>query len=272
MPLPAQANKKAPIRGAFFNACLSGCLLCTCLLCAHIALAQPPECRPDRIDEQVEIAEVYDGDTVRLTDGRHVRLIGINTPERAHDDHAAEPLADEARQSLVALLKSTQRVGLRYGREKHDHYGRTLAQLFIDDQLNVQAAMVADGYAAVIAFPPNLQGQDCLWQQERLARQQRRGRWQLAMYRPLDVARLSADTRGFRIIKGRLLRVHRTAKSIWLDLDGGMALRIAAADRPYFTKLDLDGLVGRTIIARGWIYRRNGELRMRLRHPNNLAE
>ncbi|MDH3838505.1 MAG: hypothetical protein OET57_17290, partial [Desulfobacteraceae bacterium] len=33
---------------------------------------------------------VNDGDTIVLSDGRHVRYIGINAPEIAHDNHKSE--------------------------------------------------------------------------------------------------------------------------------------------------------------------------------------
>ena len=57
------------------------------------------DCPADRIDEYVEVADVHDGDTVRLVDGRKLRLIGFNTPELARDESPAEPLATEARQA-----------------------------------------------------------------------------------------------------------------------------------------------------------------------------
>lgn len=42
--------------------------------------------------EQVRVQQVVDGDTVRLVDGRSVRLIGINTPEIGHGGVAASPM------------------------------------------------------------------------------------------------------------------------------------------------------------------------------------
>ena len=42
--------------------------------------------------QNVEVARVVDGDTVRLRDGRSVRLIGINAPELAHNGRTTEPL------------------------------------------------------------------------------------------------------------------------------------------------------------------------------------
>ena len=269
--MPLSAIKKALLTSAFFIARRNFGLLVSLVLLVATTPAGADPCLPDHVDEHVVISAVFDGDTVRLGDGRHVRLIGINAPELAHDGLAAEPLADEARQALVAMLDQAQSIGLRYDTQRHDHYGRTLAQLFIDDKQNVQAALVADGYAAVIAVPPNLYGQTCLWQQEQLALQQHRGRWRLARYRPVDVQRLTSDMRGFMIIRGRVDKVSRTTKSLWLDLGSKLSLRIATQDWHYFDTAAINNLTGKTITARGWLYSYRNRLRMRLRHPNNLS-
>ncbi|WP_132530889.1 thermonuclease family protein [Pseudomonas aeruginosa] len=50
-------------------------------------------CRPTGALQNVEVARVVDGDTVRLRDGRSVRLIGINAPELAHNGRTTEPFA-----------------------------------------------------------------------------------------------------------------------------------------------------------------------------------
>ncbi len=39
------------------------------------------QCMPTQFDETVTLAHVNDGDTITLTDGRLVRLIGIDSPE-----------------------------------------------------------------------------------------------------------------------------------------------------------------------------------------------
>src|SRR3569833_3580335 len=49
------------------------------------------ECGVDRVDAEVTVARVYAGDTVRLNDGRHLRLIGLEAPELGRDGAAAEP-------------------------------------------------------------------------------------------------------------------------------------------------------------------------------------
>ena len=75
---------------------------------------------------------MYDGDTVRLKDNRRVRLLGINAPELRRKNHPGEALAIEARNALRALVEQhSYRAGLRFGSERDDRYGRTLAHLYV---------------------------------------------------------------------------------------------------------------------------------------------
>ena len=48
------------------------------------------------VRERVEISRVLDGDTVDLVDGRRIRLLNINTPEKglAYSDLAKEFLSE----------------------------------------------------------------------------------------------------------------------------------------------------------------------------------
>lgn len=78
--------KKASLVGAFFVS----------LLCVDLAHAFCPQ-RADLA--QVAVRQVVDGDTVRLVDGRSIRLIGINTPEL--DARATVTSPTQCRPSVV---------------------------------------------------------------------------------------------------------------------------------------------------------------------------
>jgi micrococcal nuclease len=84
------------------------------------------------------VERVIDGDTIVVNE-TSIRLLGINTPERG------EKYYQEARNFLekVALNKTVE---LKYGKEKKDLYGRTLAYIFIDEA-NVNKELVDEGYA-----------------------------------------------------------------------------------------------------------------------------
>lgn len=81
----ALLQRKASLVGAFFMAAI----------CAMPAQAFCPlPVKP----QQVAVRQVLDGDTVRLGDGRSVRLIGINAPELGRKGRPSEPYAEAARQ------------------------------------------------------------------------------------------------------------------------------------------------------------------------------
>ena len=251
---------------ALFISAFAGCLL----FLATGAWASAVDCGSGRIDAYAQVRRVHDGDTVELADGRRVRLIGLNTPELGRDGKAPEPLAVAARDALRRLLADQRRVALRYGRDRRDRYGRTLAHLFLDDRRNINAWLIRRGYAAVVAVPPNLWGQSCYQRSEVEARRRGLGIWGLDYYRPLPAAALRGIT-GFRLIEGRVSRVARSRRSIWLNLEGGAALRIARKDLRYFpADFHPRSYEGRRIEARGWIHPYRGRPTLQVRHPYAL--
>ena len=228
----------------------------------------PARCPPDRLDLEARMARVHDGDTLRLEDGRVVRLAGINAPEVARDGRPAEPYGPEARERLRRLLPPGARVGLRLGQEQEDRYGRLLAHLYIDGR-SVQALLLREGLAVAIVVPPNSWQRDCYFRAEAEARLARRGVW--ADWLPVPAARLDPSIRGFRVVRGRLTGLRRTRRSLWLELEEGrVRARIARQDLPRFRDLDLQGALGRTGELRGWLRPHRGAPTMRLRHPAML--
>ena len=78
--------------------------------------------------EQVQVRNVYDGDTLTLTDERRVRFLGIDTPEIKEK----QPFAQEAK-AYTKDLCDKQDIWISYepGQEKKDHYGRLLCFVWV---------------------------------------------------------------------------------------------------------------------------------------------
>lgn len=232
------------------------------------------ECRSDKYDETVQLHKVHDGDTFKLTDGRKVRIIGINTPEHARDNQPAEPYALHATQALKQLLENQPHLKLRYGAEKQDRYGRLLAHVFLNDDRNVSELMLQKGMAQALVVPPNLLHVSCYQQAEQAARLNQRGLWQHPRYQIIDAQQLSSQHRGYYRVKGTVQRVGESRSAYWLNLDDHFALKIKKSDSHYFTQQPIKNLQGQQLVARGWIYISNhknrDELRMRIRHPSAL--
>jgi len=108
------------------------------------------------------VDSVYDGDTLTLSDGTKIRLLGINAPEQPAAADSRESLSDSAtcggpdagaflREWVLGrtvCLRDSPLLGIR-----EDLYGRQLKYVFIDG-VNVNVLLVATGHACYYdAFP-----------------------------------------------------------------------------------------------------------------------
>jgi endonuclease YncB( thermonuclease family) len=227
-------------------------------------------CEPYTAGRLLEVEHVYDGDTLKLADGRKIRLIGINTPEVGYDGEKDEPGAKAALKGLASLVRAAgQHVFLRVGTQQTDRYGRQLAHLYDQDGKNITELLLRAGLGYGITIPPNLGNMTCYQAAEAQARVSRRGLWGTGSV-PLDADRLSGREEGFHLIRGRVGSTTKSRRSLWLNLEEGPALRIDWRDWRAFTDLDADALSGRALEVRGWLYRRKGQQQMQVRHPSAI--
>jgi micrococcal nuclease len=127
------------------------------------------------------VSYVIDGDTVivRLNSGEsvHVRLIGIDTPEIAHDGRPGGCYGARAAR-LARRLALGRQVELEPGRERHDRYGRLLAYVRVlggpDD---LERTLLERGAARTLAIAPNIDRAAEYTELERAARRAGRGLW-----------------------------------------------------------------------------------------------
>jgi micrococcal nuclease len=106
-------------------------------------------------DATAQVRRVVDGDTILLTSGERVRLIGVDTPESVKPGTPVQCYARRASAFTHALLDGA-RVRLVYGAEKRDRYGRLLAYVYrARDGLFVNAELVRRGYARTLEIAPN---------------------------------------------------------------------------------------------------------------------
>ena len=228
-------------------------------------------CVSTHFHEKVKLDYVVDGDTIVLKDKRHIRLIGINTPELSHNKKPSEQGALKAKQALSKILKGHNSIMLRYGQVRLDRHGRTLAHLYLNDGTNVQAHLLTSGLAMPLRIPPNLSLADCYNQSSQYAKSHDLGLWALSRYKTHDVANLKGHENGFYIIKGDVRQVTKSRSSVWINMDNKLSLKIKNNDLKYFDKLDLDALQGKMIQASGWLYKHRGQPRMRIRHKLDLT-
>lgn len=130
--------------------------------CASSGPAQPGSgCR---------VGHVVDGDTFYCRDGRKIRLIGIDAPERT------QSFGSVAAQALVEMLPAGTPVRLQLDVSPRDQYGRVLAYVWIGSSL-VNERLVRDGWAVLYTVPPNVKYAGRLRRAQNEARTSGAGLW-----------------------------------------------------------------------------------------------
>ncbi len=260
--LPRAERRESPLDSRDVSASPTGPLRTLCLglaLFAWTAIASA---------QTTMVRHVIDGDSLVLSDGRQVRLIGINAPELGMDGRADQPLARKARERAVQLAAG-QSVTLKFDRERTDRHGRALAYVALADGTDIQAQLVREGLAWCVAIPPNTARAEAYCGAERGARTAKRGVWAEPSYAPTAAADLRLTDTGFRLIKGTVQRIGRSRHAVYLDLHPGFSIVIpneAWREFPAKTK----PIRGQSLVARGWVTEYKNRLRMRIAHPAML--
>ncbi|HUR17678.1 MAG TPA: thermonuclease family protein [Acidimicrobiales bacterium] len=144
----------------------------------------PPEPRagaaggglPAGLDVTVE--RVVDGDTIVVSGGERVRLIGVDTPETKDPRRPVGCFGKQASDFTAALLPAGSRVRLEGDVEQRDRYQRLLAYVYrLPDGLFVNAELLRRGFGQVLTIPPNVAHSDDFVALAREAREDDRGLW-----------------------------------------------------------------------------------------------
>ncbi|MEQ1635491.1 MAG: thermonuclease family protein [Methylococcales bacterium] len=215
-----------------------------------------------------KIKRVIDGDTVLLDDGTKVRLLGINTPEMANRHQSAEAGGKRAKQWLNEQLQG-QIVRLETDVEKTDKYGRTLAHIFTDADVHINAQLVKLGLAAVSLYPPNLKYANALITAQEIAEKHQLGIWNDAAYAVKAIEQLNRDNQqGWQRLTGVVNNLRQTRQYYYLEFSGNFNARIHRSNAQLFP--ELTNFVGQTVEVRGWINQQQGQLSMLIRHPDAI--
>ena len=232
-----------------------------------------PAFEPERL--RYTVVKVPDGDTVYLSNGDRIRLLGINAPEIAHRNRPGEPGGEQAAHFLRDLLMVGgvgQRVGLVDDIERQDSYQRRLAHLFDDQGNNLNELMVEQGLAFVYLHPPNLKFSEDYLAAEQRARADQRGLWALDRYQVQSMRRAGEYRNSFRRLRGRLKSVRHKRKYSYLTFSAGLTASIPKRYLQRFIDVgkDPDALLGKQLVIRGWVKRYHGKPSMFLTHPSHI--
>ncbi len=228
------------------------------------------------------VAQVVDGDSVLLSNGDKIRLIGIQAPKLAlgREGFKDWPLAKEAKEALeeIALGKT---VRLEYGGARVDRYDRVLAHLFIlseKKEIWVQKEMLERGFARVYSFADNRSCLETLLQAEASARVERKNIWANSYYniRYADKpSKLLPLVDHYELVEGAVLSAKRVGSRRYLNFGeiykNDFTVVIEKSAWRLFEKagIKLSDYQNALIRVRGWIEIYGGP-RIEVTHPEQI--
>ncbi len=200
------------------------------------------------------VAGIIDGRSFRLTDGREIRLAGIET--------AAGAATSATRTAALAAIIAARDVTLRGRDDTPDRYGRQTAFAFLEgSETPVQALLLAQGAALVSGDTPEKDCAAALSQAEAEARREKRGIW--ADPTVTKNAESSDDIMSgigqFTVVEGTVLSVRQAGATTYLNFGRnwtrGFAVTISRRMVAAFESagIAVKSLENRRIRVRGWV-------------------
>ncbi len=143
-----------------------------------------PQPQADSGSRTYEVIRAVDGDTLLVSlDGQSiaVRLIGIDAPESVHPETEKNTPEGELASQWMKRFIQGKRVTLEYDQELKDHYGRTLAYVYVDGVL-LEDILLTAGMARTLTMEPNTRYQYHFEHMEKEAREACSGFWGTGFY------------------------------------------------------------------------------------------
>ena len=225
---------------------------------------------PCQFESQGEgrVAAIVDARSFRLTDGREIKLAGI------------EPVSGDAAKRTAALsaIIAGRDVRLTGEDDAPDRYGRQTAFVFVAGEDNsVQGALLAQGEAFAAA---DISDKDCaaaLFAAEAAARAAKKGIWAgpSATKNAESVGDIAAGNGRFMLVEGRVLSVRQAGAITYLNFGRNWTRDFAVTiSRRVLPSLEAAGMApksleNRRIRVRGYIETRTGP-RIELLRPGQL--
>ncbi|MCF7893345.1 MAG: thermonuclease family protein, partial [Candidatus Omnitrophica bacterium] len=215
---------------------------------------------------EIKVKEVIDGDTIILSNGKHLRYIGIDTPETRVKKgnkfvYDPQPFSREAAQFNKKLVEG-KNVRIEFDIDKKDRYGRLLGYCFTDGTF-VNKKLIEEGYAVLYTYPPNIKYVESLAEAQKYARKNDKGMW--GVYQTINHKQAHRFINQIRTIKGKVLTTYKSNKCTYLNFGSNyrtdFTVVIFNKDLDYFQKKGinpLDFYRGKLIEVSGKIREYNG--------------
>lgn len=169
---------------------------------------------PCQAADPVKVASVIDGETLQLSNGEKVRLIGIDVPASSKNAKLRDDIKATGKdaKALIAAGKSAakflrklikdEKIGLEYDAREEEKSGLkwVYVYFYLDPHLDMEmpetwyaelspgtgerqlrvflnATMIKAGYATMKIIPPNVKFQELFLKLQEEAKEQKRGLW-----------------------------------------------------------------------------------------------
>jgi endonuclease YncB( thermonuclease family) len=208
------------------------------------------------------VAAIIDARSLRLEDGREVRLAGIESISSE-----SRPAEQASHSSALSAIVAGHDVTLRGEDDTPDRYGRQPAFVFLDgSQTSVQETLLGEGEALVAG---TISDKDCatsLNAAENAARVAKKGTWTdpAAIKNAESPGDILAGIGRFTLVEGKVLSVRQSGATTYLNFGRnwtqGFAVTISRRMIPTFEAagINLKSLENRKIRVRGWVEARQG--------------
>jgi len=190
---------------------------------ATVQAAAEPICKPVPLGEGT-VQAIADRHTVRLADGRDVRLAGVELPHRGGTDALTRATRTALETALVGRKIALSRLGVG-----EDRYGRIVALVAADPRARngatgiaetIQWSLLAQGHARVAARIGDAGCAAALWTAEQTARTAGLGLWSdpyYVMALAEDPERILASRGRFAVVEGTVLSVRESGGTIYVN-------------------------------------------------------
>ena len=195
-----------------------------CALATMVASAARADdrtvCKPD-VMGSATVRSVADGRTVTLSDGREVRLPGIEVPDDEGNGTAARAALEKRLTGQVSGQVSGQEVRLLRMGPDSDRYGRLVAGITsAGGEKPVQLELLAEGLALTASTAANTGCGTAFLSAEKAARVAGFGLWKTAYYaktKAEDPSGVLAFRGHFAVVEGKVLSVRESGGTIYVN-------------------------------------------------------
>jgi micrococcal nuclease len=213
--------------------------------------------------------------TLRLADGRFVRLAEVLTPS-AVSGAGYDPSA-----AATAFLRSAvlgRKVEVKFGGAQRDRYGVYTAHVFVTGEhpFWLQEGLVSAGLAQVFPQADNHACSRELASSEGKARREKRGHWGNALFKVLpaqDLRSISNLLQTYQVIEGKVARITQVGDRAVIHFGEesrfGFTVVIEPAVKKRLEEQNLSRWQGRSIRVRGWIEKKKAPV-MTITQPEQI--